>query len=122
MRIGNPSPYFRDSLHLLILCLSTLTSQPHLKDSQNIPTESKSKSKGSSISFFFDADSTRLLSRAEIFSYVIGGSLGHTDSMGNKETIDSTKVQFTSAGTGISHAEYNGSKDKGEFRSRSYFA
>lgn len=49
---------------------------------------------------------------AEIFSYVVNGQLGHTDSMNNKETIDSTKIQFTSAGTGISHSEYNGSKDK----------
>lgn len=43
----------------------------------------------------------------EIFSYVIDGELEHKDSMGNIETIHRGEVQFTSAGTGIQHSEYN---------------
>jgi len=43
----------------------------------------------------------------EIFSYIISGELTHRDSMGNKETLKRGEVQFTSAGTGISHSEFN---------------
>lgn len=43
----------------------------------------------------------------EIFSIVLQGALQHTDSMKNKETIPRGSVQFTSAGTGIVHSEYN---------------
>ena len=43
----------------------------------------------------------------EIFSYVVDGELQHKDSMGNTETIHRGEVQFTSAGTGIQHSEYN---------------
>jgi redox-sensitive bicupin YhaK (pirin superfamily) len=43
----------------------------------------------------------------EIFSYIIDGELEHKDSMGNKEIIHRGEVQFTSAGTGIQHSEYN---------------
>ena len=43
----------------------------------------------------------------EIFSYIIDGELQHKDSMGNTETIHRGEVQFTSAGTGIQHSEYN---------------
>jgi redox-sensitive bicupin YhaK (pirin superfamily) len=46
-------------------------------------------------------------SNYEIFSYVISGELTHRDSMGNKETIHRGEVQFTSAGSGIMHSEYN---------------
>jgi len=44
---------------------------------------------------------------AEIFSYVVSGALAHKDSMGNEEIISRGEVQFTSAGNGIFHSEYN---------------
>ena len=43
----------------------------------------------------------------EIISYVLEGSLGHKDSMGNAATIVPGEVQRLSAGTGITHSEYN---------------
>ncbi|KAJ3102595.1 hypothetical protein HDU96_009584 [Phlyctochytrium bullatum] len=46
----------------------------------------------------------------EIFSYIVDGSLEHRDSMGNKENLPRGYVQFTSAGTGITHSEMNRSK------------
>lgn len=46
----------------------------------------------------------------EIFSYIVDGELEHKDSMGNIETIHRGEVQFTSAGTGIQHSEYNAHK------------
>jgi quercetin 2,3-dioxygenase len=46
---------------------------------------------------------------AEIFSYVVSGRLSHRDSIGNKEVLQRGDVQFTSAGSGISHSEFNGS-------------
>ena len=48
-------------------------------------------------------------SNFEIFSYVVRGALRHTDSMGNRESLGRGSVQFTSAGSGIEHAEYNDS-------------
>lgn len=43
----------------------------------------------------------------EIFSYILSGGLRHTDSMGHVEVLRRGQIQMTSAGTGISHAEFN---------------
>ena len=43
----------------------------------------------------------------EIISYVIQGELTHADSMGNRQTLTRGQVQYMSAGTGVSHSEYN---------------
>lgn len=42
-----------------------------------------------------------------IWSYIVSGELEHKDSMGNLEKLRRGEVQFTSAGTGIRHSEYN---------------
>ena len=47
----------------------------------------------------------------EIISYVLDGSLGHKDSMGNAENIVPGEVQRLSAGTGITHSEFNYNPD-----------
>lgn len=48
----------------------------------------------------------------EIISYVIEGSLKHKDSMGNTTIIRPDEVQRMSAGSGVTHSEYNYEKDK----------
>jgi len=45
----------------------------------------------------------------EIISIPITGELRHHDSMGNTQHIKAGEVQIMSAGTGITHSEYNGS-------------
>ncbi len=47
----------------------------------------------------------------EIITYIISGSLDHKDSMGNSGTIAAGDVQRMTAGTGIVHSEFNGSKE-----------
>ncbi|MDR1660484.1 MAG: pirin family protein [Desulfovibrio sp.] len=43
----------------------------------------------------------------EILSYVVEGELTHTDSMGSRQTLTRGQVQYMSAGTGVTHSEYN---------------
>jgi quercetin 2,3-dioxygenase len=47
-----------------------------------------------------------------IWSYIVSGELEHKDSMGNLEKLRRGEVQFTSAGTGIRHSEYNRNKEE----------
>jgi quercetin 2,3-dioxygenase len=46
----------------------------------------------------------------DIVTYVLDGKLEHKDSMGNHGVVDRYGVQYMSAGTGVRHSEYNGSK------------
>jgi len=48
----------------------------------------------------------------EIISIPLEGDLEHKDSMGNKTVIKKGDVQVMSAGTGITHSEYNKNSDK----------
>jgi len=47
----------------------------------------------------------------EIITYVVDGALRHRDSMGNTAVMRGSDVQRISAGTGITHSEFNDSTD-----------
>ena len=48
----------------------------------------------------------------EIISLVLDGTIVHRDSEGNRRKLPAGEYQLMSAGRGISHSEYNGSKIK----------
>ncbi len=48
----------------------------------------------------------------EIITIVLEGALEHKDSMGNKGVINANEIQVMSAGTGITHSEFNHSKEQ----------
>lgn len=43
----------------------------------------------------------------EILTYVLSGTIAHKDSMGNEERVPSGEFQIMSAGSGITHSEFN---------------
>jgi quercetin 2,3-dioxygenase len=47
----------------------------------------------------------------EIITYVLEGAIGHKDSLGNGESIPPGDVQRMSAGSGITHSEFNHAHD-----------
>ncbi|OIQ29084.1 MAG: hypothetical protein BM564_07700 [Bacteroidetes bacterium MedPE-SWsnd-G2] len=46
----------------------------------------------------------------EIISIPLKGALSHKDNMGNKRAIEENEVQVMSAGTGLTHSEFNDSQ------------
>lgn len=46
----------------------------------------------------------------EIITYILEGELEHQDNLGNRGRVHPGEIQVMSAGTGITHAEYNPSK------------
>ncbi|PAW64806.1 MAG: quercetin 2,3-dioxygenase [Verrucomicrobiia bacterium Tous-C2TDCM] len=49
----------------------------------------------------------------EIFSYILEGTLKHADSMGNSRELRSGQIQLMSAGSGVTHSEFNPSHEEG---------
>lgn len=48
----------------------------------------------------------------EIITYVVSGELTHKDNLGHKAVVGRGHVQYMSAGTGLTHSEYNESNEK----------
>lgn len=51
----------------------------------------------------------------EIISYVTAGALQHKDSMQNGSVVKPGEIQYMRAGTGVTHSEYNASREALEF-------
>jgi redox-sensitive bicupin YhaK (pirin superfamily) len=47
----------------------------------------------------------------EILTYVLRGAISHRDSMGNEARVAAGEFQLMSAGTGVTHSEYNRDAD-----------
>ncbi len=48
----------------------------------------------------------------EIFSYVLEEALSHKDSMGNARELRPGQIQLMSAGSGVTHSEFDPSKSE----------
>ncbi|TAG07601.1 MAG: pirin family protein [Verrucomicrobia bacterium] len=48
----------------------------------------------------------------EIFSYLVAGTLEHKDSMGNGRQLKPGQIQLMSAGSGVTHSEFNPSREE----------
>jgi redox-sensitive bicupin YhaK (pirin superfamily) len=51
----------------------------------------------------------------EILTYVLRGAISHRDSMGNEQKVSAGEFQLMSAGTGVTHSEYNREHEALEF-------